>query len=139
MIQRETVRSMLRFLLVGGIAVLVDASCYWLLLRAGVDVDVAKALGFVLGAVFAYVANWRFTFGARRSRWSEVLFVLVYAVALLLNVAVNAAVRNYLGNGPASSTAAFLMATAVSAAWNFVGMSLFVFGRKEPVGERATR
>jgi putative flippase GtrA len=126
-----------RFLLVGSTTVLVDAVTYVLLDWAGVPVDVAKALGFLTGAVFAYFANWRFTFGARRSRWSEVLFVVVYALALGLNVSVNSAVRAWLGTDTVGATAAFLVATGLSAVWNFVGMSLFVFRREESGVDRA--
>jgi polyisoprenyl-phosphate glycosyltransferase len=139
MTRQDAVRSLLRFLVVGGTTVLVDAAVYAALVWADVPVDLAKALGFAVGAVFAYVANWRFTFGARRSRWSEVLFVLVYAFALGVNVAVNAAIRGWTGDDATAGTLAFLGATAVSAAWNFVGMSLFVFRREEPVLERAER
>jgi putative flippase GtrA len=93
-----------------------------------------------VGAVFAYFANWRFTFGARRSRWSELLFVAVYVLALGLNVAANAVVLGWLGTGAADTTVAFLVATGLSAAWNFVGMSLFVFRREETgVGHVAER
>lgn len=131
MVRDQHLRSLVRFLLVGGTAVVVDAVAYVLLNAVGTPVDLAKALGFLTGAVFAYFANWRFTFGARRSRWSEVLFVVVYALALVLNVGANAGVRAWLGTTTADATIAFLVATGLSAAWNFVGMSLFVFRQEE--------
>jgi putative flippase GtrA len=127
MTREQQVGSLVRFLLVGGFAVLVDAVTYALLTEAGVPVDLAKAASFLVGAVFAYFANWRFTFGARRSRWSEVLFVAVYVLALGLNVAANAAVRAWLGTSGVDASVAFVAATGLSAAWNFTGMSLFVF------------
>jgi putative flippase GtrA len=127
----QHLRSLLRFALVGGTAVVLDAVAYVLLHQAGVPVDVAKGVSFLIGAVFAYFANWRFTFGARRGPWSEVLFVVVYALALALNVAANAAVRAWLGTSSTDATVAFLVATGLSAAWNFVGMSLFVFRQEE--------
>lgn len=128
-----------RFLVVGLTTVAVDAVAYAVLLWAGVDVDLGKGLAFAIGAVFAYVANWRFTFGARRGPWSEVAFVVVYALALLLNVAVNATVRSLVGETLLGATLAFLVATAASAAWNFAGMSLFVFQREERRAEHAQR
>lgn len=136
--REQTLRSALKFLLVGGTTVAVDGLTYTGLLHVGLEADVAKTLSFALGAVFAYFANWRFTFGARRSRWSEALFVVVYTLALLLNVGVNAGLRSWLGTGGAAATIAFLVATGASAVWNFVGMSLFVFGRKETAREHAT-
>ena len=127
----RSLRPLLRFLLVGSATVVVDAIVYTALDVAGVPTDAAKAIGFLTGAVFAYFANWRFTFGARRSRWSELLFVVVYLLALALNVLANAEVRAWLGTGGLTAAVAFLVATGLSATWNFAGMSLFVFRREE--------
>ena len=91
-----------------------DAAGYAALTAAGVPTETGKAISFVLGAVFAYFANWRFTFGNRRSRYSELLFVVVYALALGLNVLVNAGVRAVLGTDTWPAVVAFLVATGVS-------------------------
>ena len=117
-----------RFLLVGGTTVLIDALVYQALLLAGLPHGAAKAAGFVAGALFAYVANWRFTFQGRSHRWSPAAFAGVYLCALALNVGVNALVLGVLGGTSAWQVAvAFLLATGVSAAWNFVGMAHLVF------------
>lgn len=120
--------SLARFLLVGGTTVLIDAVVYQLLLLTDMTHGWAKALSFIAGAVFAYVANWRFTFRGAHHRWSVVAFVVVYLCALGLNVAINAGVLAVLGEERVWQVAiAFLIATAASAAWNFVGMARFVF------------
>ena len=120
--------SLPRFLLVGGTTVLIDALVYRLLLGLDVETGLAKAVAFCAGAVFAYVANWRFTFAGQHHRWSPALFVLVYACALGLNVAVNAAVLGLVEPGTALRVPlAFVVATGVSAAFNFVGMAMLVF------------
>ncbi|WP_378147459.1 GtrA family protein [Cnuibacter sp. UC19_7] len=125
---KATAASAGKFLIVGGTTVVIDAAAYWALSALGLQYDLAKALSFAIGAVFAYFANWRFTFGARRSRWSEVLFVVVYTAALGLNVVVNAGVRLLLpSDWSLTLPVAFVVATGVSAVWNFIGMSLFVF------------
>lgn len=116
-----------RFLIVGFSTVAVDAIAYALLIFLGVDTVMSKILGFLCGAVFAYFANWRFTFGKRRSQYSEVLFVCVYAASLAINVALNEGILALLGQSQLSFIVAFLFATAVSAGSNFMGMSLFVF------------
>jgi putative flippase GtrA len=131
--RRAHLVSLVKFGFVGGVTVLIDAAAYSLLVWLGVQLDLAKALGFVIGAVFAYFVNWRFTFGRRRSRWSELIFVAVYLAALGINVGINALVVAWLPTGwPLALPLAFVLATGVSAAWNFVGMSLFVFGHREP-------
>lgn len=123
------VRSSLgRFLLVGGTTVLIDALVYQALLLAGLSHGAGKALGFLAGALFAYLANWRFTFQGRSHRWSPVAFAGVYLCALALNVGVNALVLHVLGDTSVwRVAAAFLLATGVSAAWNFLGMAHLVF------------
>jgi putative flippase GtrA len=129
MTNRTKTGSALRFLLVGGTTVLIDAGVYALLDALRVDYDLAKTISFIAGATFAYFANWRFTFGGHRNRWSEVLFVLVYAFALGINIALNALVRSADPGSALMAALAFLVATGVSAVWNFVGMSLLVFRR----------
>lgn len=126
-ISKERLGSIARFLLVGGTTVAIDALVYALLGWLGVQLEVAKGISFAVGAIFAYVANWRFTFGERRGRWSEVLFVVVYGLALGLNVLVNALARWVLGDSPLALGASFVIATGLSALWNYVGMALFVF------------
>jgi putative flippase GtrA len=126
--------SLLRFLLVGGTTVLIDAVVYQLLLLGDVPHGWAKAASFVAGALFAYVANWRFTFKGQHHRWSVVLFCVVYLCALGLNVGVNALVLAVLGSSATWAVGtAFVLATGASAAWNFVGMARFVF--RSPVGD----
>jgi putative flippase GtrA len=127
--------SLLRFLLVGGTTVLIDAAVYQLELLAGVPHDWAKMVSFIAGALFAYVANWRFTFKGEHHRWSMVAFVVLYLCALGLNVGVNALVLHVLGGDRLWQVGlAFVLATGVSSAWNFLGMARFVF--RSPVRDR---
>lgn len=127
MTSRRIPESLIRFALVGGLTVAIDAASYGILGAVGVGLDLAKGLSFGIGAVFAYIANWRFTFGARRSHFAEALFVAVYLCALGINVGLNALVRAVLGPEMFSLVSAFIIATGVSAIWNYLGMSRLVF------------
>jgi putative flippase GtrA len=130
--------SLPRFLAVGGTTVLIDALAYQLLLLAGTSSGPAKGVAFVTGAVFAYFANWRFTFRGERHPWSPLLFVLVYLCALGLNVTANELVLGALDESIAARvTLAFLVATGLSAAWNFAGMALLVF--RQPSDSRPSQ
>jgi putative flippase GtrA len=117
------------FLPVGGTAVLIDVMAYAVLLGLAVPSAPAKAAGFCAGAVWAYHANKRLTFRADKGR--PLPFVSVYLGSLVLNVALNAVVITCavaLGvQGWLAITAGFLVATAASAAANFMGMRLMVF------------
>lgn len=129
-----------RFVLVGGTTVLIDAVVYQLELLAGVPHGPAKAVSFIAGAVFAYLANWRFTFRGQRHRWSVVAFAAVYLAALVINVVANSLVLRAFGHeGTLPTVVAFLVATGLSAAWNFVGMARFVFRNSSSSGEVARR
>lgn len=132
---REHASTVPRFVLVGGTSVLIDALVYALVAALVPSVVLAKTVGYLAGAAFGYGANWRFTFGARRSRYSEVLFVLLYAGSLGLNILVNSTVLALLHDGAGPAVLAFLCATGVSTIWNYVGLSSFVFARGTRVGE----
>lgn len=118
-----------RFLPVGVLAVAIDFCVYTAFLTLGAAASPAKAIGFVAGAIFAYLANERFTFRKRAHRLlGPAAFIGVYGTSLALNVSVNAAALRLLEDGVwLERLAAFALATAVSAATNFAGMKWFVF------------
>ena len=103
-----------RFVLVGGTTVLIDAVVYQLLLVAGLPHGAAKASSFIAGAVFAYLANWRYTFRGQHHRWSLVAFIAVYLCALGINVGGNALVLHVVGS---------------ARTWQ-VGLAFVVFGER---------
>ncbi|QTN98414.1 GtrA family protein [Brucella sp. 458] len=125
MIKRELVI----FLLVGLSTVLVDFISYRGLIEFEVmNVDMAKAGGFVIGTLFAYFANRYWTFGHEShipgSAWR---FAILYASTLGANVIINALALKLFADMSTAIQLAFLLATGVSACLNFLGMKLFVF------------
>ncbi len=92
------------------------------------SVYIAKAGGFVIGTLFAYFANRFWTFNnnlyARGSFWR---FIILYSITLAANVIVNSVTLQNLTNTTSSLQKAFLLATAVSALLNFLGLKFFVF------------
>lgn len=122
-------RELTLFLIVGSLTVIFDFMVYRSLVWAGfVGVDTAKAISFLVGTVFAYLANRAWTFGhkphASGSVWR---FALLYAATLGANVVVNALALVLFVDAVAAIQTAFLLATGVSACLNFLGMKLFVF------------
>lgn len=122
-------RELFRFLIVGSLTVVVDFVTYRGLLWFEVlNVDMAKGMGFVGGTVFAYFANRLWTFGGRpHAPGSAGRFVVLYAITLGANILVNAILLNQLADYAYAITGAFLFATTISAALNFLGMKFFVF------------
>ena len=122
-------RELAIFLIVGVSTVLVDFICYRGLIGFQVmEVDMAKAAGFLVGTLFAYFANRFWTFGHNPhvpgSIWR---FSALYASTLGANVLTNALVLKLLADMAIAIQLAFLLATGVSACLNFLGMKLFVF------------
>ena len=126
-------RQLTTFLVVGALTVFIDFVTYRILTWSlWLNIDTSKATGFMAGTLFAYFANKAWTFGqqthAPGSAWR---FVLLYSVTLGANILVNAGGLMTLGDRPFAMHGAFLAATGVSAALNFLGMKLIVF--KPPV------
>ncbi len=118
--------SALRFAAVGIGAVAVDFLSYLLLLAVGVPTEPAKGAAFLIGAAFPFVVNGTFTFGSRLTAGALLRFAVVYAIGLAVNVGLNAAVLMLL-DVSWERVPAFLVATAASATWNYLGMRHFAF------------
>ncbi|MGI8612646.1 MAG: GtrA family protein [Nocardioidaceae bacterium] len=125
----------LRFIAVGAFTAVTDFGTYRALLALGLPITPAKACGFVVGTTLSYLLNRAWTFGARRVPHAVGRFLAVYAVTLVVNVAVNAACVSLLSGIGGRITLSWLAAQAVASALNFIGMRYVVFpqGRAAPV------
>jgi putative flippase GtrA len=126
-------RELAIFLVVGASAVLIDLIVYRGLIEYQViEVDMAKATGFLVGTLFAYFANRFYTFGPKShvqgSAWR---FSALYTSTLCANVLINAFALAMLADVDGAILLAFVLATGVSACLNFLGMKLFVFRKSQ--------
>ena len=139
-------RELMMFCIVGSLTVLLDFTIYsGLVFTQLVDVDLAKALGFIAGTVFAYFANRFWTFGetveSSSARFPEqstrgiFRFILLYASTCIINVLVNATMLFILTGVAFAGLVAFLFATGMSAGLNFLGMKLFAFNGPKTTAE----
>ena len=122
-------RELAIFLVVGTCSVLIDFVSYrGLTFFKAVSVDIAKAIGFLAGTLFAYFAHRFWTFGQKPHTWGSAWrFSVLYASSLVVNVMVNAFTLKLLADAAAAVQLAFLIAVGLSACLNFVGMKLVVF------------
>lgn len=116
-----------RFVLVGGLAAVLDYGSYRLLLLLDVPIDPAKAIGFVLGTTLSYLLNRSWTFEAAGRAHRVTPFVVLYVLTLGVNVAVNAVGVRLLDGVTGRITIAWLVAQGVASTLNFLGMRQVVF------------
>jgi len=120
------VKELLRFLVGGGSAVLVDYTGYRFLLFLNVDLFIAKAVSFICGAIVGFIINKLWTFESKKFVKEEILkYIILYSITALINTGVNKVVLELLG----LQLFAFLCATGVSTLLNFLGQKFFVFYR----------
>lgn len=117
-------KELLRFLIGGGSAVLVDFFSYKGLMLLGMDRNLAKGISFLLGSCVGFLINKLWTFESKGFSKGEILrYVILYSCTAVINAWVNKVVivlfqLELLG---------FLCATGVSTVLNFLGQKFFVF------------
>jgi len=123
--KRRLVSEVLRFILVSGVAFMIDALVY-VGLKSIFEIDGSwsKRISFACVSVWGFFAHKHFTFRHRTFRPSEpIRFALVYLSGWVINSLVYDATINL----DHSATPAFLVATFAWACWNFIGQKWFVF------------
>lgn len=135
-------KQLIKFTMIGVLAVLVDLVCYYLLLHAIPEKllgfisneSIAKTISFLCGMSVTYTLNKIWTWKKRdSSKIRMVKFVSLYGFSLVMNVAVNAALLYllhsfaYILDVPFKYFIAFIGATGFSAIMNFVGQKYWVF------------
>lgn len=124
---RFKINEILKFLVGGGSAVLVDALTY-ALLKQFLNISASKAISYIAGAIIGFIINKLWTFNRRQFNISEVFkYITLYAVSALINSYVNKLVLKIIS----STVFAFMCATGVSTIINFLGQKFFVFNKKE--------
>ena len=135
-------KQVVKFAMIGVLAVLVDLTCYYLLLNLIPEKmlgfisneSIAKTISFLCGMSVTYTLNKIWTWKKRdSSKIRMVKFVSLYGFSLVMNVAVNAALLYllhsfaYILDVPFKYFIAFIGATGFSAIMNFVGQKYWVF------------
>jgi len=120
-----------RFVIVGVCAVFLDFLTYRVL-QLVIDFSISKGIGFIVGAVFSFLANRQWAFrSTSKGIYGQILrFCLVYFVSLNANVYTNNIVvetcSSFLSLDP-SIAIGFFASTLLSAMLNYIGLKKFVF------------
>ena len=127
---KKLIEQVVKFGIVGIIALIIDVAILNLLLLVHLNNVVAGTISFIISLIFNYIASMKYVFKHREdmARWLELLiFVISAVIGLLINDAIIWA--STLGMTAAmSKTAVYvlrtnigkLIATVVVAVWNFV-------------------
>ncbi len=125
MVRRILKHEIVRYALVGGSAVFIDFITYMIMIeRLSMNQSLSKGISYILGAIFAFVANKLWTFDSRRKTHEAFLrFALLYASTFTANVLINATFL-WLGFLPIIG---FAFATVTSVVLNYMGQKFWVF------------
>lgn len=121
---------LMRFALTGGFSAVVDFGLYLLLYKvAGLQVDLAKAIGFIAGTLTAYLINRRWTFGAEPSRSRFIKVMVLYALTFAVQVGLNHLTLRILEYKDWALPVAFVVAQGTATVINFVVQRVWIFRR----------
>jgi putative flippase GtrA len=122
-----------RFFVGGLIAVSLDWGAYLFLTQlSGIQPNVSKVIGFIVGTIFAFYYNGMISFQSNLGKTRFIRHISLYTFSMLINVATfNSAMKIaplFLGS---TSIISLTLATSVSMFLNFFGMRSWVFRDEE--------
>jgi putative flippase GtrA len=132
MMQSSVLSELKKFLVVGMIAVCLDWGIYLTLTNFfGVGAVPSKGLSYVIGTIFAFIANGRLVFQSDLALLNFLKHLLLYTLSLLTNMLLFSYWESYFSfESTIILGAALLNSTFVSTVINFVGMRFWVFKKR---------
>jgi putative flippase GtrA len=116
-----------RFVITGGLAAVVDFGLYVAGLGLGLNVNVAKSLSFIAGTLTAYLINRRWTFQAPPSKARFVAVMLLYALTYTVQVGINYIFYMQFAEHAWRVPVAFVIAQGTATVINFIVQRSVIF------------
>jgi putative flippase GtrA len=122
-----------RFLIGGIVAVILDWSTYFLLVSWWhFEPSISKAFGFIVGTIFSFLYNGKFSFSSSLSKTKFLRHISLYIFSMVVNIMVfNFALKTTPGFLSSNSLVSLSLATSISMILNFLGMRNWVFDKNK--------